>query len=145
MGQRKAQVVGATGETPSLLERFDEIRQNEVELCLSPFDNAPWDVNKDFKFVDCFELGVMALIVAPQFLVVYPVLFVLLLPPVACNLMYMTFLVPSMSDTIPRTCWWKLHCAIQAVLCVPAAAVAACRCVKIFVQNLSIGCVILCK
>ena len=62
--------VSATGETPSLLERFDEIRQNEVEISHFPFDNAAWEVNKEFLSVDIFEIVVMALIVIPQLLFV---------------------------------------------------------------------------
>ncbi|KAL9190341.1 hypothetical protein ACHAXT_007552 [Thalassiosira profunda] len=114
----------ATGETPALLERFEEIHENEIEIGLSPFDNAPWDVTKDFEVADVFELAVMALVLIPQLLLVYPVLFVLLLPPVSCNLFYINVMVPKVTDHIQRTTLWKAHCFIQAVLCIPAAALA---------------------
>ena len=44
--------LNAAGETPILLERFGDIQQNEVEIYHSPFDTAPWNINKDFEAVD---------------------------------------------------------------------------------------------
>ena len=121
-------VVLPTGETQALLGRFDDIRQNDIEICHSPFENAPWDVNKDFQTVDIFEIAVMAVFVLPQLLLLYPILFVLLLPPVTSNLLYMYILVPGISDTIPSTTTsWKVHCVVQAILCIPSAVVALLR------------------
>ena len=121
-------VVNETGETQALLGRLDDIRQNDIEICHSPFENAPWDVNKDFQTVDFFEIAVMAVFVLPQLLLLYPILFVLLLPPVTSNLLYMYILVPGISDTIPSTTTsWKVHCVVQAILCIPSAVVALLR------------------
>ena len=126
--QDKDTVVNETGETQSLLGRLDDICQNEVEICHSPFENAPWDVNKDFQTVDIFKTVVMAVFLLPQLLLLYPILFVLLLPPVTSNLLYMYILVPSISDTIPiSTTSWKVHCIVQAILCIPSAVVALMR------------------
>ena len=126
--QDKDTVVNETGETQSLLGRLDDICQNEVEICHSPFENAPWDVNKDFQTVDILEVAVMTVFLLPQLLLLYPILFMLLLPPVASNLLYMYILVPSISDTIPSsTTSWKLHCIVQAILCIPSAVVALMR------------------
>lgn len=77
--------------------------------------------------MDIFELVVMGLVVIPQVLTVYPILFLLLLPPVTCNLMYISVMVPKSTESIPRTYLWKLHCITQAILCVPAAVVALFR------------------
>jgi len=119
--QRKHNVY-PTGETIALLERFDELRQEEAEQ--SPYYNAPWDVNKDFDTVDFFQCAVMALVLVPQLIILYPILFVVLLPPVFVNLLYITTLVPRVCDTIPRTFAWQVHCILQAVLCIPSALLA---------------------
>ncbi|KAL7435586.1 hypothetical protein ACHAXM_004727 [Skeletonema potamos] len=119
--QRKRGVY-PTGETIALLKRFDDLRQEEAEL--SPYYNAPWDVNKEFDAADFFQGVVMLLALVPQLLILYPILFVVLLPPVFVNLLYITFLVPRVCDTIPRTFTWRLHCILQALLSIPSAVLA---------------------
>ena len=111
-----------TGETIALLKRFDDLRQEGAEQ--SPYDNAPWDVNKEFDKVDFFEGALMLVALVPQLILLYPILFVVLLPPVFANLLYITLLVPRVCETIPRTFTWRVHCILQALLSIPSAALA---------------------
>ena len=107
--------VNATGESPSLLKHFDELRQKgDTNVRKSPYANAPWEVNKKFETVDFYEITVMVLMVVPQIVVLYPILFVLLLAPVGFNMMYVTMMVPNICDSIPRTtAMWRIHCITQ--------------------------------
>ena len=111
-----------TGETLSLLKRFDDLKQEETEQ--SPYDNAPWDINKQYDKADFFQGAVMLIVLVPQLILLYPILFVVLLPSVFVNLLYITFLVPPVCDTIPRTFAWRIHCVLQALLCIPSALIA---------------------
>ena len=119
--QRKHDVY-PTGETVALLKRFDELRQEEADQ--SPYCNAPWDVSKEFDTVDFFQLAVMLVALLPQLLFIYPILFILLLPPVLINFLYIVMLVPRVCETIPRTTTWRVHCILQALLSIPSAALA---------------------
>jgi hypothetical protein len=68
----------------------------------------------------------MTIFVLPQLIYLYPFLFILLLPPVGLNLLYILFLVPANTNRIPRdTVTWKMHILIQGVLCIPALIVAS--------------------
>jgi hypothetical protein len=119
--QRKHDVY-PTGETIALVKRIEELRQEEADQ--SPYCNAPWDVSKEFDTVDYFQCAVMLVLLLPQLLFIYPILVVLLLPPVIGNLLYITMLVPQVCDTIPRTFTWKVHCILQALLSIPSALLA---------------------
>ena len=71
-------------------------------------------------------MAVMTIIVIPQLIYVYPILFILLLPPVALNLLFIRWFVPDNCKQIPRdTISWKLHVSIQGILCIPASVLAS--------------------
>ena len=120
--RRQMRHVYPTGETIALLKRFDDLRQEDAEQ--SPYYNASWDINKDFDIVDFFQGAVMLLVLVPQVILLYPILFITLLPPVFVNLLYITFMVPRVCETIPRTFCWRVNCFFQALLCIPAAVIA---------------------
>lgn len=130
---RRKHDVHPTGETVALLKRFDELRQEEADQ--SPYCNAPWDVSKEFDTVDFFQCAVMLVALLPQLLFIYPILFILLLPPVFINLLYITMLVPQVCDTIPRTFTWKVHCILQALLSIPSTVLAM---ISLLISRLSI-------
>lgn len=126
-------VVNETGESSSLLKHFDELRQddesNASPSCgsFSPYDNAPWDINKHYETVDLYEIVVMAINIIPQLAILYPLLYLTLLVPVGINLLYAMVMLPPHCEVIPRTTSWRLHCVFQAVLCIPAALIALFR------------------
>lgn len=115
--------INKAGESAVLSKHFSKLRQwNEDNV---PYQNIPWDVNKEFEVVDVYEIVVMAMFVLPQLIYVYPILFIVLLPPVALNLMYIKWVVPVNCDRIPRDVMlWKVHVAVQALLCIPALVIA---------------------
>ncbi len=121
--RRQMRHVYPTGETIALLKRIDDLRQ-EDDAEQSPYFNASWDINKHFDMVDFFQGTVMLLVLLPQVIILYPILFITLLPPVFVNLLYITFMVPHVCETIPRTFCWRAHCLFQALLCIPAAVIA---------------------
>ena len=68
----------------------------------------------------------MVIFVLPQLVYLYPILFTLLLPPVALNLLFILWAVPENCKQIPRdTIRWKLHVTIQGILCTPALVLAS--------------------
>jgi hypothetical protein len=69
----------------------------------------------------------MALFVLPQVVYVYPILFILLLPPVGLNLLYISWVVPERCDMIPRNINFRCLCIVQAILCFPALMVVSLR------------------
>ena len=128
-GRRKRRAkyrLNKAGETALLSKHFDRLRNINEDY--PPYQNMPWDVNKHFEAVDFYEIAVMALVVLPQVVYVYPILFILLLPPVGLNLLYILWIVPPNCQRIPRNnLAWKLHVITQAILCVPAFIVASLR------------------
>jgi hypothetical protein len=123
LNKRSKYRINKAGESAALTKHFCRLRQmNEDNL---PYQNIPWDVNKHFEAVDAYEGIVMTMFVLPQLIYVYPILFILLLPPVALNLLYITWIVTEKCNRIRRdTFIWKLHVLIQALLCIPALAIA---------------------
>jgi|EP00970_Alexandrium_tamarense_P014472 hypothetical protein len=125
--ERSKHRVNKAGETSLLSKHFDGLREYTTVKCL-PYQNIPWDVNKHYTSVDIYEFVVMLIFVLPQIVYVYPILFIVLLLPVSLNLAYIHVMVPTICETIPRdTISWRLHCIIQALLCIPAFVVALTR------------------
>ncbi|KAL3776502.1 hypothetical protein HJC23_013245 [Cyclotella cryptica] len=123
-GRAKHQINKA-GESTILSKHFDQLRGINEDN--QPYQNIPWDVNKHFEAVDLYEIAVMALFVLPQVVYVYPLLFILLLPPAGLNLLYISWFVPERCDMIPRNTKFRCLCIVQAVLCFPALVVASLR------------------
>eukprot|EP00804_Cyclotella_cryptica_P028623 CCRYP_020600-RA/>CCRYP_020600-RA protein AED:0.36 eAED:0.35 QI:126/1/0.33/1/0/0/3/0/414 len=121
-GRAKHQINKA-GESTILSKHFDQLRGINEDN--QPYQNIPWDVNKHFEAVDLYEIAVMALFVLPQVVYVYPLLFILLLPPAGLNLLYISWFVPERCDMIPRNTKFRCLCIVQAVLCFPALVVAS--------------------
>jgi hypothetical protein len=115
--------INKAGETAALAKHFCRLRQ--VNEDSQPYQNIPWDINKHWEMVDFYEMAVMAVFVLPQLIYLYPILFILLLPPVALNLLYIIWVVPVRCNRIRRdTFMWKLHVLLQALLCIPAFTIA---------------------
>jgi hypothetical protein len=115
--------INKAGETAVLAKHFCRLRQ--VNEDNQPYQNIPWDINKHWEMVDFYEMAVMVVFVLPQLVYIFPVLFILLLPPVALNLLYIKWVVPLRCNRIRRnTFMWKLHVLLQALLCIPALIVA---------------------
>lgn len=117
--------INKAGESALLSRHFDKLRGINEDN--KPFQNIPWDVNKNFEAVDLYEIAVMVLFVLPQVVYVYPMLFILLLPPVGLNLLYISWVVPERCDMIPRNIKFRCLCVVQAILCLPALVVAFLR------------------
>ena len=107
------------GETEAQRLHANEILKRAEDTSI----DGPWDVAPSWTSTDYYTIAVMVPCLLPQILIIFPLLFVLLLLPVALNICYVsTAGGPAKTlERLPRnSCGWLVHCTAQWLLSIPA-------------------------